>query len=107
MRRFLGTALFGGFAVWGLTFSAVAAAEPTWTMPNVVGMDLQGAQDMIQSVTHGALWYSGSTDLTGQGRTQINDRNWVVCSSTPPSGRAFGASTKVDFGVVRDSESCP
>jgi hypothetical protein len=77
-------------------------------MPNVIGMDLQGAQDAIQSVTHGAVWFSSSTDLTGQGRAQFNDRSWVVCTSTPPVGRAFTSSTKVDFGVVRiDSESCP
>ena len=77
-------------------------------MPNLVGKDLQGAQDAIQSLTNDAIWFSSSTDLTGKGRMQINDRNWVVCSSTPPPGARLTQDTKVDFGVVRkDIESCP
>ncbi|CAN5347458.1 hypothetical protein BH09ACT8_BH09ACT8_30730 [soil metagenome] len=77
-------------------------------MPNLIGVDLQGAQDAIQSLTHDAVWYSSSTDLTGRGRAQISDRNWVVCTSTPAPGGTFTASTRVDFGVVRiDTESCP
>jgi hypothetical protein len=108
MRIFIGVALIGAMASSGFAFGSVASAEPSWTVPNVVGMDLQGAQDMIQSVTHGAVGYSGSTDLPGRGRAQFSDRNWVVCTSTPPVGHGFTASTKVDFGVVRiDSESCP
>lgn len=48
--------------------SQVASAEPSWTMPNLIGMDLQGAQDAIQSVSGGQVWFSSSTDLTGQDR---------------------------------------
>lgn len=77
-------------------------------MPNLIGMDLQGAQDAIQSLTRDKVWYPGSTDLTGKGRMQISDRNWLVCTSTPPPGAKFTINTKVDFGVVRiDSEQCP
>ena len=76
-------------------------------MPNLVGIDLQGAQDAIQSLTHDKVWYSSSTDLTGIGRAQTVDRNWVVCSSTPPAGAMFTATTNIDFGVVRDTETCP
>jgi hypothetical protein len=94
--------------VLALGVSPLAVAEPSWTMPNLIGQDLQGAQDAIQSLTHDAVWFSSSTDLTGQGRAQISDRNWVVCSSTPAPGGTFTASTKVDFGVVRiDTETCP
>ena len=50
-------------------------------MPNLIGMDLQGAQDAIQSVTGGEVWFSSSTDLTGRGRAQLSDRNWQVCAS--------------------------
>ena len=67
-----------------IALAPVAAAE-SWTMPNLIGKDLQGAQDAIQSLTDGQVWYSGSTDLTGQDRVQLNDRAWVVCSSTPPA----------------------
>lgn len=91
-----------------LVLSPVASAEPSWTMPNLTGMDLQGAQDAIQSLTGGEVWFSSSTDLTGKGRAQISDRNWQVCSSTPPPGSKFTVSTEIDFGVVRiDSEKCP
>ena len=108
-------AVIGGLAVItiGLTgtgilmLSPLAAADPSWTMPDLVGVDLQGAQDAIQSLTDGEVWYSSATDLTGQGRAQIVDRNWVVCSSTPPAGAAFTATTNIDFGVVRDTETCP
>lgn len=93
----------------GMTFvlSPVAAAEPSWTMPNLIGMDLQGAQDAIQSLTRGEVWFSSSTDLTGKGRAQVSDRNWQVCSSTPPPGAKFTVSTGIDFGLVRISEECP
>lgn len=77
-------------------------------MPNLIGMDLHGAQDAIQSLTRDKVWYTGSTDLTGKGRSQISDRNRVVCTSTPSPGAEFTISTKVEFGVVRiDGESCP
>lgn len=77
-------------------------------MPDLVGKDLQGAQDAIQSLTNDQAWYTGSTDLTGKGRNQILDRNWLVCSSTPPAGSMITPSAKITFGVVRiDTESCP
>ncbi|WP_286174665.1 hypothetical protein [Mycobacterium sp. DL99] len=62
--------------VAALAGSPTAAAAPSWTMPNLIGMDLQGAQDAIQSLTRGEVWFSSSTDLTGKGRAQISDRNW-------------------------------
>lgn len=92
----------------GIAMSPPASADPSWTMPNLIGMDLQGAQDAIQSLSGGQVWFSNSTDLTGQDRAQMSDRNWQVCSSTPAPGGAFTVSTKIDFGVVRvDSEECP
>lgn len=91
-----------------ISMSPAATAEPSWNMPNLIGMDLQGAQDAIQSVSGGQVWFSSSTDLTGQDRAQMSDRNWQVCSSTPAPGATFTVSTNIDFGVVRiDSEECP
>jgi hypothetical protein len=88
-------------------FASPSAAD-TWTMPNLIGHDLQGAQDAIQSLTSDAVWFSGSTDLTGKGRMQIDDRNWVVCTSTPAPGASFTTDTKINFGVVKKGiESCP
>lgn len=99
----------GGFfagSVFVLTPSAFA--DPEWTMPDLIGKDLQGAQDAIQSLTDGQVWYTGSTDLTGEGRNQILDRDWVVCSSTPTPGATFTTGTDITFGVVRiDTETCP
>ena len=87
--------------------SASPALAESWTMPDLIGTDLQGAQDAIQSASNGEVFFSSSTDLTGQGRAQMIDRNWTVCSSTPPPGAAFTTTTEIDFGVVKDSESCP
>ncbi|MCV7105614.1 PASTA domain-containing protein [Mycolicibacterium chitae] len=77
-------------------------------MPDLRGKNLQDAQDAIQLLTNNQVFFSGSTDLTGQGRNQIMDRNWQVCTSTPAPGASFTAETSIDFGVVRiDTESCP
>ncbi|MGV0740994.1 hypothetical protein [Mycolicibacterium sp. XJ870] len=104
MKSVLVAAMTVGLAV---VLSPVASAESAWTMPNLIGKDLQGAQDAIQSLTGGEVWFSSSTDLTGQGRAQISDRGWQVCTSTPPAGAKFTVSTEIDFGVVRMSEECP
>jgi hypothetical protein len=85
-----------------------AAPGQSWTMPDLRGQNLQAAQDAIQALTDDKVFFSSSTDLTGQGRHQVLDRNWQVCTSTPAAGQPFTAGTSIDFGVVRiDSESCP
>jgi len=104
MKSVLVAATTVGVAV---ALSPTASAEPSWTMPNLIGMDLQGAQDAVQSLTGGTVWFSGSTDRTGKGRARIVDRNWQVCTSTPAPGATFTTSTTIDFGVVRDTEKCP
>ena len=106
MKKVITAALLGG-AIIGSLLGAGTANAASWTMPNLVGMDLQGAQDTIQSLTDDQVWLSTSTDLTGQGRAQMVDRNWTVCSSTPAAGMTFTATTPIDFGVVRDTEVCP
>ena len=89
------------------TASQAPAAE-SWTMPNEIGKNLQTAQDDLQALTGNPMFVSTSTDLTGQGRMQVMDRNWQVCSSTPPPGEIFTSQTNVVFGVVRiDTETCP
>lgn len=95
-------------AVQSLPPTAETAPAPSsWTMPDLIGKDLQAAQDAVQSVTQNPAFYSSSTDLSGQGRAQIMDRNWQVCTSSPPPGEVFSEGTPVEFGVVRDSETCP
>ena len=107
MKEMITATLLGGAILGTLLGAGTANADQSWTMPKLSGVDLQGAQDAIQSLTHGKVWYSSSTDLTGKGRAQIVDRNWIVCSSTLPAGAAFTATTTIDFGVVRDTEVCP
>lgn len=87
---------------------SAGGSNQTWSMPNLIGQDLQSAQDAIQSMTNDGVWYSDSNDLTGKGREQVMDRNWQVCTSTPPPGATITSNTSITFGVVRiDSESCP
>jgi len=59
---------------------------PTPTMPDVVCMNLQDAQDLIQEQ---GVFFSKSVDATGQGRNQIVDSNWVVIEQQPEPGSAF------------------
>jgi hypothetical protein len=89
-----------------------AASPPTsvpksWTMPNLVGAGLQQAQDRIQALTHNEIFFTSSHDVSGQGRHQILDRDWRVCSQNVASGTSIGIGTKIDFGVVKTSEACP
>ncbi|MDA4109724.1 hypothetical protein MHOL44478_21055 [Mycobacterium holsaticum DSM 44478] len=92
----------------GAPVATAAPAGQSWTMPNLIGRNLQDAQDAIQALTNDEIFYSGSTDLTGEGRNQILDANWQVCTSTPPPGAVITKDTTIDFGVVRiDVEDCP
>jgi hypothetical protein len=108
MRVLCGLLLCGAVVVAAACSTAeVDAAGNEWTMPDLIGQDLQGAQDAIQSLTALEVWYTDSTDLTGQDRMQVSDRHWVVCTSTPPPGETFTVDTEIDFGVVRIEETCP
>ena len=86
---------------------APSVAAGPWTMPDLIGQDLQAAQNAIQALTDYKVFFSGSKDLTGKGRMQVSDRNWQVCSSTPPAGTTITEQSSVEFGVVKLSESCP
>jgi hypothetical protein len=87
---------------------STTAGKKTWTMPSEIGKNLQAAQDDIQAVTGDGIFYTGSTDATGQGRTQIFDRDWQVCSQNVSAGSTITAKSKISFAVVRVSvEHCP
>lgn len=79
-----------------------------FVMPDLVGKDLQTAQDEIQ--THG-IFYSKSHDLRGS-RSQFVDSNWEVCTEFPVAGTHIKGvdedwEGKIDFGVVKIGEGCP
>jgi hypothetical protein len=78
-----------------------------WTMPNLVGSVLQDAQDQIQATTGGKVIITTSHDATGQGRTQVLDSNWKVCSQSIAAGQPITRRSKIDFAAVKLSESCP
>lgn len=79
-----------------------------FTMPNLVGRNLQVAQDEIQ---RRGIFFSVSHDVLAA-RMQVVDSNWMVCSQTPKAGKSIkGAAAdwegKIDFGVVKLTETCP
>jgi hypothetical protein len=88
--------------------ATTAAAKPSrWTMPNLVGTDLQAAQNAIQKLTGDPIFLTGSHDATGRGRHQILDTDWRVCTQNVAPGATFTPKTRIDFGAVKNGESCP
>lgn len=74
-------------------------------MPDVVGTDLQTAQDTVQQLT-GFRVVVSSHDRTGANRTQVFDREWTVCTQSVPAGGVLVPDAMVDFGVVAADETC-
>ena len=76
-------------------------------MPDLVGWNLQDAQNAIQKLTSNAIFVTTSHDATGAGRRQILDRDWKVCTQNVPPGSTITAKTTIDFGAVKLDERCP
>lgn len=70
-----------------------AAPTPEALMPDVVCMNLQEAQDFIQSET--GVFLSLSEDATGGGRMQMIDSNWIVVAQRPAVGTPIGEGDAV------------
>jgi hypothetical protein len=88
------------------TTTAVAIPSGVdFVMPDLVGLDLQSAQDAVQDL---GVFYSVSHDLLGS-RNQVLDSNWIVCDqNVAPGQRVTGdVEGQLDFGVVKREESCP
>lgn len=79
---------------------APEATAPPSLMPNVVCMNLQAAQDLIQTT---GVFFSRSNDATGQGRMQVVDSNWVVVGQSPSPGTPIGEGDAV-LDVVKYGE---
>lgn len=84
-----------------------ADSSQQWAMPDLVGTDLQQAQDQIQALTGSAVFYTASHDLSGKDRNQVLDANWKVCSQNVAPGTSIAGGAEIDFGVVKLEESCP
>jgi hypothetical protein len=80
------------------------AAEVTFEMPDVVGMVLQDAQDLLQ--TKGS-YIMDQQDATGLERLQILDSNWTVCAQRPKRGVAVSTDDIVTLSSVKLYEDCP
>src|SRR5437899_1269091 len=64
---------------------AAAPAAQRWVMPNLVGMQLQQAQNAVRQLT--GKWYlTVSHDASGQRRMRLVYTNWRVCTQSVKPG---------------------
>jgi beta-lactam-binding protein with PASTA domain len=84
--------------------SAAPAAGDKFRMPNVVGMVLQDAQDLLQAR---GSYILDQEDARGLGRWQILDSGWKVCRQRPRPGAVVSTSATVTLWSVKLSERCP
>lgn len=91
--------------------AAVTTGDPTaptsWAMPDVVGLDLQSAQETVQQLSGYAIAVTTARDATGRDRDQVFDRDWMVCDQSVEPGAEITADTMIDFAVVLLTEPCP
>jgi hypothetical protein len=90
------------------TVPSTATTPPaSWVMPNLVGQNLQVAQDAVQGLTANPLFITTSTDATGQGRAQVLDSNWKVCAQNIRPGEMITIESQIEFAAVKLEERCP
>jgi PASTA domain-containing protein len=85
---------------------ARASTGTSWTMPDLVGSNLQDAQNAVQDLTEFQIPVTTSHDSTGAGRQQVVDRNWKVCSQSVAPGTTITKGARIDFGTVQLDETC-
>jgi hypothetical protein len=95
----------GSKVVWKSKKKASPSATPEakFTMPRVVGMNLQLAQDLLQSK---GSYILDQVDHKGLLRIQVLDSNWKVCKQTPAAGKVVLVSTVVTLSSVKLTERC-
>jgi beta-lactam-binding protein with PASTA domain len=76
-------------------------------MPNLVGKNLQEAQDQIQDLVNDPVYLTTSHDASGQDRQQVRDKDWKVCTQNVKEGAEIGMKSQIDFGAVKNEEQCP
>ncbi|SEU28432.1 PASTA domain-containing protein [Nonomuraea wenchangensis] len=70
-------------------------------LPDVVGMNLQAAQDFLQAK---GFYILDDQDATGQGRLQVFDRNWQVVRQDPAAGRRVPTDTLITLYAKKIGE---
>lgn len=85
------------------TKQPTATAQETFIMPKVVGMNLQLAQDLLQSK---GSYVIDQVDFKGLNRFQVLDSNWKVCTQSPSAGKKIPISTVVTLASVKLTERC-
>jgi hypothetical protein len=78
----------------------------SFSMPDEGGRGLQEAQDDVQRVSGNPIFFTDSSDASGQGRMQIIDSNWKVCSQNVAPGTSVNQDTDISFAAVKLGEDC-
>jgi beta-lactam-binding protein with PASTA domain len=87
--------------------SSGALTKP-FSMPDVVGSNLQAAKETMKQASGDPLFLTSSHDATSQNRHQILAHDWKVCGQKPAPGTQITIKGSViDFAVVRTEEKCP
>ena len=87
-----------------VTSDTAEAPAETFTMPQLVGLNLQLAQDTLQNLGSYAM---DQQDASGLGRIQVLDSNWQVCTQSPAAGEDTPTDTLVVLASVKLDEVCP
>lgn len=82
----------------------VTATPVAFKMPDLVGENLQLAQDKLQKLGSFVL---DQQDAAGLDRIQVLDSNWQVCSQRPAPGKTVMTDTVVVLASVKLAEECP
>ncbi len=84
--------------------SVTTQAPVIIAMPDLVGMNLQEAQDALQALGSYVL---DQEDASGEGRVQLLDSNWRVCSQNPVPETEMPIEATVLLAAVKLDEACP
>jgi hypothetical protein len=80
------------------------AVPQTFTMPDLVGKNLQDAQDALQAL---GSYLLDQQDASGKSRLQVDDSNWQVCTQEPAAGQEVSVAATVALASVKLDEQCP
>ncbi|WP_228122532.1 PASTA domain-containing protein [Saccharothrix syringae] len=76
-------------------------APETCTVPNVVGLVHQTAQDTMQAA---GLYMLREEDATGRGRLLVVDRNWTTTAQSVAAGEVVDCDTTITLSAKKIGE---